>query len=57
MVSGFLYSVRSYQQSRLVAATSGTPTIKPGQTDVSDAEIEALLRHCWHGELEIPKDF
>ena len=31
--------------------------IKPGQFDVSHAEIEALLRHCWHGELEIPEDY
>jgi len=28
-----------------------------GQTEVSDAEIESVLRHCWHGELEIPRDF
>jgi hypothetical protein len=26
------------------------------QTEVSRAEIEALLRHLWHGELEIPDD-
>ncbi len=26
------------------------------QTEVSCSEIEALLRHLWHGELEIPDD-
>jgi hypothetical protein len=26
------------------------------QTEVSRSEIEALLRHLWHGELEIPDD-
>lgn len=29
--------------------------INKDQTDVSESEIQALLRHCWHGELEIPK--
>jgi len=32
-------------------------TIDADQTEVSESEIEALLRHCWHGELEIPKDY
>ena len=27
------------------------------QTEVSRSEIEALLRHLWHLELEIPGDF
>lgn len=26
------------------------------QTDVSEDEIGSLLRHCWHGELPIPRD-
>ena len=26
------------------------------QTEVSRAEIEALLRHLWHGELELPDE-
>jgi hypothetical protein len=29
--------------------------LRQGQTEVSQSEIDALLRHCWHGELEIPK--
>jgi hypothetical protein len=33
-----------------------TLTIAKGQTEVSPLEVSALLRHCWHGELEIPKD-
>jgi hypothetical protein len=31
--------------------------LEKGQTEVSESEISTLLRHCWHGELEIPKDF
>lgn len=31
--------------------------IDAGQTEVSESEIETVLRHCWHGELEIPRDF
>ena len=27
------------------------------QTEVSESEVESVLRHCWHGELEIPRDF
>lgn len=34
-----------------------TLVLSPGQEDVSESEIDALLRHCWHGELEIPKDY
>ena len=34
-----------------------TLVIDPGQPDVSQSEIDALIRHCWHGELEIPKDY
>lgn len=26
------------------------------QTEVSRSEIESLLRHLWHGEMEIPQD-
>jgi len=26
------------------------------QTEVSESEVESVLRHCWHGELEIPQD-
>jgi len=29
--------------------------LSKGQTDVANKEIEALLRHCWHAEQEIPK--
>jgi hypothetical protein len=31
-----------------------TLVIDPGQERVSESEIETLLNHCWHGELEIP---
>jgi hypothetical protein len=27
------------------------------EVEVAEETIDALLRHCWHGELEIPKDF
>jgi len=33
-----------------------TLVLEPGQIDVSESEIESLIRHCWHGELEIPRD-
>jgi hypothetical protein len=29
--------------------------LMPNQPDVKDQEVEALLRHCWHAEQEIPK--
>jgi hypothetical protein len=29
--------------------------LKNGQEQVSHREIEALLRHCWHAEQEVPK--
>lgn len=31
--------------------------LSKNQTEVSRSEIEALLRHLWHLELEIPQDF
>lgn len=34
-----------------------TIVLDPGQETVSDSEIETILRHCWHGELEIPRDY
>jgi hypothetical protein len=34
-----------------------TLVVDPGQESVSESEVEALLRHCWHGELEIPRDY
>jgi hypothetical protein len=34
-----------------------TIILDPGQDSVSDAEVESILRHCWHGDLEIPRDF
>ncbi len=33
-----------------------TLVLSKGQTEISQSEIDALLRHCWHGELEIPHD-
>jgi hypothetical protein len=33
-----------------------TLVIEEGQEDVSESEIDSLLRHCWHGELEIPRE-
>jgi hypothetical protein len=32
-------------------------TLGKGETEVDQEVIDALLRHCWHGELEIPADF
>jgi len=29
--------------------------ISKGQTQVPTREVEALVRHCWHAEQEIPK--
>jgi hypothetical protein len=29
--------------------------LSKGQTNVANEEIEALLRHCWHAEQEVPK--
>lgn len=31
--------------------------VDDNQTEVSDSEVESILRHCWHEELEIPRDF
>jgi hypothetical protein len=33
-----------------------TLVVEPGQIEISPAEIESLLRHCWHGEQPIPRD-
>jgi hypothetical protein len=33
-----------------------TLVLDPAQDSVSDSEVESVLRHCWHGELQIPKD-
>jgi len=30
--------------------------IKPGQMDVSESEVAAILRRFWHLELELPKE-
>jgi hypothetical protein len=29
--------------------------LSKGQTAVANREIEAILRHCWHAEQDIPK--
>jgi hypothetical protein len=34
-----------------------TVVLSPGQNSLSESEIDTILRHCWHGELEIPKDY
>lgn len=34
-----------------------TIILDPGQDSVSESEVESILRHCWHGDLEIPRDF
>jgi len=28
--------------------------VDKGQSEISESEIQAILRHCWHSELEIP---
>jgi hypothetical protein len=30
----------------------GTLILSPGQEEVTRAQVEALLRHVWHGELD-----
>ena len=32
------------------------PALSPGQQDVSKHEVDALLRHLWHAELDFFED-